>query len=350
MQKLSGRDRILTALRRQEPDVVPHMELWLNPIVAGKILPGGSIEDVTEYLDIDGIAYYTVSMEEYEVLDKSKGIIRDKWGVVKRHTGQTTPHPIEAPINSEKDLESYDPPDPDDPSRYEPLKKMVKRFKGERAVVAIIEQPFMRVNEIRGAEDHFVDMIINPDLILRLNEIVVEHHLKAIKNFVEMGADIVCFSGDYATKDGLMASPEHLEKFGVSPLGKLVQFLHTQEIPCILHSDGNIMPIMEMLLGTGGIDGLHPIDPVAGLDIGVVKEKYGDRVCLIGSIDCGPLMMWGTKEQVRQAVKENIRKAGKGGGLIAASSHSIQSKTKPENYVEMVRAIRDYGKYPLDLD
>lgn len=350
MQRLSGRDRILTALRRQEPDVVPHMELWLNPIVAEKILPGGSIEELTEYLDIDGIAYYTVSMEKYDILDESKGIIRDKWGVIKRDTGQTTPHPIEAPIKSEKDLESYDPPDPDDPSRYEPLKKMVERFKGERAVVAIIEQPFMRVNELRGAEDHFIDMITNPDLILQLNAIVVEHHLKALNNFVETGADIVCFSGDYATKDSLMASPEHLEKFGVSPLGELVQFLHSQEIPCILHSDGNIMPIMEMLLGTSGIDGLHPIDPVAGLDIGVVKEKYGDRVCLIGSIDCGPLMNWGTKEQVRQAVKENIKKAGKGGGLIAASSHSIQSKTKPENYVEMVKAIRDYGEYPLSLD
>jgi uroporphyrinogen decarboxylase len=110
------------------------------------------------------------------------------------------------------------------------------------------------------------------------------------------------------------------------------------------------MPIMELLLGSGGVDGLHPIDPVAGLDIGVMKEKYGGRVCLIGSIDCGPLMMWGTKEQVRQAVKENIRKAGRGGGLIAASSHSIQSKAKPENYVEMVKAIREFGEYPLSLD
>jgi uroporphyrinogen decarboxylase len=351
MGRLSGRERILTALRRQEPDVVPHMELWLNPLVAEKILPGGgSIEDLTEYLDLDGIAYYTVSMETYEVLDKSKGIIRDKWGVIKRDTGQTTPHPIEPVIKSEKDLESYSPPDPNDPSRYEPLKRMVERFKGERAVVAIVEQPFMRVSELRGAEDHFADMIINPDLILQLNAIVVKHHLEVLRNFIEVGADIICFSGDFATKDALMASPQHLKKFGIEPLAKLVDFSHRQELPCILHSDGDIMPIMEMLLGTGGIDGLHPIDPVAGLDIGEVKEQYGDRLCLIGSIDCGPLMMWGTKEQVRQAVKENIRKAGKGGGLIAASSHSIQSKTKPENYVEMVKAIREYGTYPLSLD
>ncbi|MBW1944660.1 MAG: hypothetical protein JRG79_06170 [Deltaproteobacteria bacterium] len=350
MGKLSGRERILTALRGEQPDVVPHMELWLNPKVAAKIVPEGSIEDVTEYLDIDGIAYYTISMEKYEVLDSAKGIIKDKWGVIKRDTGQTTPHPIEAPISSEKDLESYEAPDPNDPSRYEPLKKMVDRFKGERAIVAIIEQPFMRVSEIRGAEDHFADMIINPDLIHQLNDIVVTHHLETIRNFMEVGADIVCFSGDYATAENLMASPEHLEKFGITPLGKLADFCHSHDMPCILHSDGDIRPIMDTLLSIGGIDGLHPIDPTAGLDIGEFKEQYGGRICLLGSIDCGPLMMWGTTEEVRQAVKENIRKAGKGGGYIAASSHSIQSKAKPENYVAMVKAIREYGSYPLALE
>jgi uroporphyrinogen decarboxylase len=346
--RLTGRERILTALRRQEPDVVPHMELTISPVFVEKILPGGSVEDLIEYLDIDGIAYYTLSTGS-KVLDTSKSIIRDEWGVMKRDTGQTTPHPIEAPIKSEKDLDAYMPPDPDNPSIYEPLRKMVSRFKGQRAIVAMIEQPFMRVSEIRGAEDHFMDMILNPNLILRLNDIVVEHHLKVIKNFVETGADIIAFGGDLATKDGPMASPRHLEKFGIAALTKLIQFTHGQGLPCILHSDGNIMPIMELLLGAG-IDGLHPIDPVAGLDIGVVKEKYGDRVCLIGSIDCGPLMMWGTKDQVRQAVKDNIRKAGKGGGLIAASSHSIQPKAKSENYIEMVRAIREYGRYPLSFN
>ncbi len=350
MGRLNGRERIMKAMRLEEPDRVPHMELWLNPKIADKILPGSSVADITEYLDIDGIAFYTITHDKYEVLDQSKGLIRDKWGVIKRDTGQTTPHPIEAPIKSEKDLESYSAPDPDDPSRYEVLRSMVKRFKGERAIVAIVEQPFMRVSEIRGAEDHFADMIINPDLILQLNEIVVKHHLSVVRNFIEIGADIVAFAGDYATKDGLMASAAHLEKFGISDLGKLAEFAHSKDMPCILHSDGDIRPIIDTLVGLGGIDALHPIDPVAGLDIGEIKQQFGDRVCLIGSIDCGPLMMYGTKEEVRRAVKENIKKAGKGGGYIAASSHSITLKCKPENYVEMVNAIKEYGNYPLDLD
>jgi len=54
-------------------------------------------------------------------------------------------------------------------------------------------------------------------------------------------------------------------------------------------------------------------------------------------------------EEVRQAVKECIRKAGAGGGFICTSSNTIISGTKPENYVAMVKAVKEYGRYPLSL-
>lgn len=349
MRKLTGRERILTALRLQEPDTVPHMELMINPAVREKILPGRPYEDLIEYLDIDGIAYFDIWMDKYEVLDESRGIIRDKWGVIKRKSAETTPVPLEPAIKSEKDLAAYIPPDPDEPGKYKPLENMVKRFKGERAILALVEQPFSVVGDILGTANHFMDMVRNPDLVLRLNEIVVTHHLKVAKNCIEIGADVMMVAGDFAITSGPMVSPRHLEKFAMPPLAAIVAFIRSQGLPCMLHCDGNLMSIMEMVLGTG-IDGLHPIDPMAGMDIGVVKEGYGDRICLMGSINCGHLLMQGTTEQVHQAVKENLRKAGRGGSLIAASSHTIHSGVKPENYVEMVKAIRKYGRYPLRLD
>ena len=69
----------------------------------------------------------------------------------------------------------------------------------------------------------------------------------------------------------------------------------------------------------------------------------------MGNVDCGDLLSFGTRNEVREAVKECIRKAGKGGGYICMSSNSIHGAVKPENYVEMIKAIRDYGKYPLSL-
>jgi uroporphyrinogen decarboxylase len=69
----------------------------------------------------------------------------------------------------------------------------------------------------------------------------------------------------------------------------------------------------------------------------------------MGNIDCGTLLTMGMEEEVRKAVKECIRKAGKGGGLVCMSSNSIHSGVPARNYVAMLKAIREYGKYPLSF-
>lgn len=97
-----------------------------------------------------------------------------------------------------------------------------------------------------------------------------------------------------------------------------------------------------------GIDGLHPNEPVAGMDIGEVKEKYGHRITIVGNVDCSMLLPLGTEEEVIEAVKETIAKASVGGGHILSSSNSIHPAVKPENYRAMVVTARDQGKYPLD--
>jgi uroporphyrinogen decarboxylase len=104
-----------------------------------------------------------------------------------------------------------------------------------------------------------------------------------------------------------------------------------------------------MIVDTG-IDCLDPIEPLAGMDIGEVKQQYGDRIAVAGNVDCSELLCRDTPEQVVEAVKETIAKASPGGGHIMASSNSIHPAVKPENYQAMVRAAREFGQYPLDAE
>ena len=348
MTKLTSLERVFKTLNRQEPDVVPTCELIVDPKVQNVILPDASYEDFVEFMDLDATVYYEWAYDRYETVDEAKGIIRDKFGVIKRLTTEVDAIPIEAPIKSEKDLDNYTPPDPDVPWKYEALEAAVKRFKGQRSVIATAMDVFYQVNEIRGMYDHFMDVVRNPDLIERLTEIVLDYNLRYIRNCIEVGADIIWITGDIATTIGPMVSPKHIERFAIRPLKATVDECKSHGVPCLKHTDGNIWSIFDMLVGTG-IAGIHPIDPESGMDIGEAKTKYGNRVCLIGNIDCGATLCWGTEEEVRQEVKECIRKAGAGGGLICASSNSIHSGVKPENYVTMVKAIREYGRYPLSL-
>jgi len=348
MQKLSAVERVFKTLDLKELDIVPTMELYIDPKVRDALLPGASYEDFVDFMDLDAIVITDVANERYEVLDETKGIIRDKWGVIKRSTGELDSFPIEAPITSEKNLEDYVTPDPDLPWRYDELKSAVKRFKGQRAVIAFLVDVFYVVDEIRGMADHCMDVIRNPGLIEQLNQIVLDYNLKYIKNCIEVGADIIWIGGDYATNFGPVLSPKLMMKFAIEPLKAQIEVAKKHGIRTLKHTDGNIWSIFDMLIETG-INGIHGLDPVAGMDIGQAKAEYGDRICLVGNIDCAQLLTWGTVEQVCQAVKDCIAKAGMGGGLICTSSNSIHSGVKPENYVTMVKAIREYGRYPLSL-
>ena len=348
MRKLTNLERVFRALARQEPDYVPTFELIIDQKVRDAILPSASYEDFIEFMDIDAAVYYDWAYDRYETLDEAKGIIRDKFGTIKRWSTEVDPMPVEAAIKSEKDLDNYVPPDPNVPWKYEALERAIKRFKGQRAVIATAVDVFYIVNEMRGMADHFIDIIRNPELIERLNEIVLAYNLQYIRNCIELGTDIILISGDYATTIGPMVSPKHIERFAIGPLKKQVEECKKHGVPCLKHTDGDIWSIFDMFI-EAGLDGIHPIDPESGMDIGEAKAKYGDHICLIGNIDCGHLLTWGTEEEVRQEVKECIKKAGAGGGLICTSSNSIHSGVKPENYLAMVKAIREYGKYPLSL-
>ncbi len=68
------------------------------------------------------------------------------------------------------------------------------------------------------------------------------------------------------------------------------------------HTDGNIMQFVDDFFSMG-IDGYQSIEPYAGMDIGFIKQKYGDKVLLMGNIDCARTLPFGSKEEV---VKETI--------------------------------------------
>jgi len=64
----------------------------------------------------------------------------------------------------------------------------------------------------------------------------------------------------------------------------------------IKHTDGNIMPILDQIVETHP-HALHSLDPQAGVDIAKVKCLVGNKVCLIGNVNCG-ILQTETKQEV----------------------------------------------------
>jgi uroporphyrinogen decarboxylase len=348
MSNMTGKERILTTLRLIEPDMVPTMDLVDSKVIEA-ILPGASQEDFAEYMDLDAVWFSDIlHYWKYEIVDEEKKIMRDTLGGLAQITDHDWPITISPAIQSEAELNSYVPPDPNLPEQYEYARKLIKRFKGQKAILATIADVWALCREyFLGEMQFFRALITKPDLVTRANEILLDFQLSYMKNAIDLGADFFFIGGDWAMTKGPMASREHLIKFAAEPLKKMVDYAHSRSVPVIKHTDGNVWPIMDILLETG-IDALNPIDPMAGMDMGEVKAKIGDKVCLSGNVDCAYLLINGTTDEVREATRECIRKGGKGGGFICMSSNTIHAKVKPENYVAMVKAVREFGRYPLE--
>ncbi len=359
---MTGYERFMTALlRKGEPDRVPLWELIINePTLSA--WGAKSLEEFVEMEDLDGITIFedmkleplgTAEQKELvwrgrTILTGTRQVVRDEWGIIWGITDFGIPYPIDGPIKEPADFKTYTPPDPEAPHRLKSLREAVKKFKGRRAIVFLTHDGFEFPHYLRGGmENLLLDYYDNPRLAHELAEMVIDYKVRLMRKAIREGADAVVSGDDYANQHGTVMSPQHFREFVLPYLKRSIDAAHDEGVPFIKHTDGNIWAILDDLV-QAGIDALDPIEPAAGMDIGEVKAKYGDRIAVIGNVDCSFVLTRGTVEEVEEAVKETIAKASPGGGHILASSNSIHPAVKPENYKAMVEAARKYGRYPID--
>lgn len=151
---------------------------------------------------------------------------------------------------------------------------------------------------------------------------------------------------DIAYKNGLLFSPAFLRRTFIPMLKRCIEPLHRAGIKVIFHSDGNLWQILDDLL-EAGIDGLNPLEPIAGMELEPLKRRYGHRLILVGGIDCSQLLPLGTPEQIRGAVQHAVQVAAPGGGFFIGSSSEVNPATPLENVLAFYEACRGYGRYPL---
>jgi uroporphyrinogen decarboxylase len=342
---MNGYQRIVSCLQRREPDQIPLMELYIHPAVIEGLCPGGDLLDMVQALDLDGVCVQRGGGNPKDE-DRPAEVV-DDWGVRYGRSAEAY-HPLEGPIHSEADLEGYTPPNPNDPALVEPVREAVARFKGQRFIAFHTAPDFMPAALLCGLPQMLVNLLESPRLAHRLLRMVNNYHCTLAQRAIEAGADGVVLAGDWAFNTGPFMSPAHFREFVYPYFKRCIDICHAGGVYTIKHSDGNLWPIMD-LIAASGIDAINPLEPEAGMDLGEMKRRYGDRLCITGNISCGYTLSSAPLEAVEQEVRAAIRAAGPGGGYIMMSSNSLHSSVRPENYRTMVAVARRYGKYPLEL-
>jgi uroporphyrinogen decarboxylase len=220
----------------------------------------------------------------------------------------------------------------------------VKRYKGRRAIRFGHRAAFMWSAYLMDMDNLLANMLVEPETVHLLMDKVLETNIRLAVNAIRAGAEIVTLGDDYAHNHGPLMSPECFAEFVQPRLKRMVDAVHEEGALVVKHSDGNLYPILDAIVSTG-VDCINPIEPLAGMDLKTVKQRVGDRVSLCGNIDCGQLLPHGTVQDVIAAVRKAVQDAGAGGGFLLASSNSIHSSCRPENYAAMVAAGLEYGRY-----
>ena len=341
---MNGKERVLCTLAGEQPDCVPIGEMVIDRKVIDGF--GKGYRDVVEFALGEGLGLVGGVTKFNTVKTFSDGTFVDEWGCTYGKSQDFIAHPIKGPISTEEDLERHEFPDPEAPHRLADLSELIRKADNRVAVNFHCRVAFMWSVFLMGMENLLMTMALNPDFAHRLFKRVADINIRIIQRAVEAGADTISLGDDYCSNKGPMMSPAMFREFLVPNLRRAVEAIHQGGARCIKHSDGNLWPILDDIVGTG-VDCINPLEPVANMDMAEVKKRYGDRVCLMGNIDCGELLCHGSVEEVRQAVADCIGKGGRGGGLIVSSSNSIHSGVTPGNYAAMIEAVHAHGTYPI---
>lgn len=339
--ELSSRERVWAALHIEEPDRVPYCELGIDRALANRLMgwtapadPPGSLEvnpysveeakALAERLHLDNI-YYVLRAPIY----------------AHRHAGQDGRlFYAQGMVKSEDDLHLLRLPDPYDDRLYDGARRFVQNKDGYSLWLITRIGIFPTMLSL-GIENFCLALRDNLPFVETVLDRYFDWTTAVAERVCQMDFDAFVTTDDMAFKSSTFFSPQIFQDLLIPRYRRVAEKI---TIPWLVHSDGNLTPFVDYLIGLG-ITGLHPNEKGA-MDIRAMKRDYGDRLCLLGNVDLNLLGM-GPPEDVEREVFELIRDIGPGGGYIVSSGNSLASYCLPENVVALSQAVQKHGRYPL---
>ena len=201
---------------------------------------------------------------------------------------------------------------------------------------------------LMGFENFGINLKLEPDFTSRVIEKVARIQLDGLKQIASIpNVAAVWAVDDIAFGSGPILDPRDLKKFIYPWYEEFSKICHDHGLYFFFHTDGMIWDILDDLIALG-IDAIHPIDPTC-MDIVEVKQKAGDKVCLIGNIPT-QLLEEGSPDEVAALTKQRLRQIAPGGGYCIGSGNSVPDWASIDNYRALIKTTMDYGRYPICID
>ncbi len=347
-ETMTPRERWLAVLKRQKPDRVP-MDYWATDEATERLMKHlgcRSKRKMLEKLHVDFLVKVEPSYKGPKIPDEHDvfGCGYKKMNYGSGVYDECVAHPL-AQFNSTEDIErNYTWPNPD----WYDYSEIKKQVKGNEMypIRAGNYEPFLIYKKLRGDEKAYMDLMTNPEMVRYcLDKLFYLAHedLERILEQIPGKVMVSYVAEDMGGQNDLLFSPAQIQEFFIPGMKKMVDIVHQAGAFAFHHNDGSIRRILPSLVETG-IDILNPIQwRCRGMDREELKTEFGHRVIFHGAMDNQQTLPFGTVDEVKKEVLDNLRILGKGGGYILSPCHNIQAITPAENVVAMYETCYEHG-------
>lgn len=251
-------------------------------------------------------------------------------------------HAYEMPVKTIDDLEALQLPDPEGPKRWHGLKQDLDYLKSRgEYTVGYLNGFFSGVHYYFTDNEQFLlSLLVEPDFARRLIKKLGDWNLKAAKMLCLAGVDCILIADDLGSDENLLISPELYDQYFFPWHRRLCDVAHAHDAHVHVHSHGNILKIMDRLVETG-IDMLNPLDQAEGMELALIKERYGDRLTLVGGLDKN--FYYQEPEELERRLKQAVETGKSEGRFILCDPSGIPEDMSTDAflcYIELSRRVR----------
>ena len=362
---MNSRERTFLALNFEEPDRVP-IDLWMSKGCRHKLETAlhVSAEMLLDTHDVDlryieGPAYIGPPLQTFP-----DGSDEDIWGVRRKTVTVQTCEGVEmykevagsplASATTVEEIDAYDHWPSPDWFDYSSIEAQCEEIRQQERVVVFMGDRLNRIAQLkpamylRGIEEIFVDMSINPDLAHALFSHVRNFYSSYAERIFEAAQgklDILLMGDDFGSQNGPLLSPAMWEEFLRQGFAEYTDVAKSYNLRVMHHTCGAVRPLIPRLIECG-LDILQSLQPeAADMDPRGLKAEFGNRLAFHGGISIQRTLPFGTPGEVRTEVKDRVEALGPGGGYILCTAHNIQADTPVENVEALLSAYKEYGHY-----
>jgi len=348
---MTPRERWRALLDGEKPDRIP-TDYWATPEVTRRLqkdLGCDGVEALWERLHIDGVEGIHAPAGEARFPGDSEA---DMWGRrfrrVEHATGayeEIANHPLAAAETIEQ-VDAYPWPDPD-AHDWEAFRQRVGRISGRRAVRCGSYEPFLLYCHLRGMEQALMDLVLAAEIAEAALRHIFDYHYRLNERMFEIAdgkVDITYVAEDLGSQHGLLMGLAPIRRFILPNQKRMADLARSHGIRIFYHTDGAARDVIPDLIAVTGIDILNPIQwRCPGMEREKLVRDFGGRIAFHGAVDNQQTLAFGSPDDVRREVLDNIRIFA-AARWICAPCHNIQPVSPTENIVAMYETIHKHGR------